>query len=1005
MMSDAKLREQTYSYFLTEAQDLLQSIEQHLFSLRQDRSAAKVHELMRAAHTLKGAAASVEFESVKTIAHSFEDVFKALFKPEVTIDAELEALLYEGYDCLRMPITAAIAGVSCQEAEVLNRAEAIFSQIRKKLGRHFDADAAIPTSAELGFDLVQSMFETGVQERLEQLESVLAAGNSTAIAETLQTQAEVFLGLAESLSLKGFGAIAQTALTALKRQPDRVQDIAKAALIDFRQGQSAVLSGDRVSGGEVSTALKQFAGLSQKPNDSVPSAWTRLKRFLRRSLLNPPTVKPEPSQNIPESNDLFTVDPAFEQLATEFAAQAELQDLGFQDLNFQDSNLQDSSSNMEFWDAEPALNDASNHAALTVSPPVVAAPPQSVAQKATLSDTIRVDLANLESLNLIASELLIYQNQQLLQDEQLQVMLVDLVDRLNRHQQMLSQLKDWASIAPERFARGGHSLATNSDLKQKFDPLELDRYNEFYVRLQRAVTEAEQLETVAEAIGFLARESRLTRGKQGRLLSNLRDDLITVRMMPIGTIFNRLPAVVQQLSETYGKTVNLRLAGTEVMVDKALAEKLYDPLLHLVRNAFDHGVEPDSLRSQQGKSIGEIEVRAYQQGNRTVIEVKDNGRGLDLQKICQRGFEQGRLPSCYVDRCSESELLNLLFEPGFSTAEQVTDLSGRGVGLDVVRSQIQAMRGTVTITSEPNQGTTFSLQLPLTLISARLLVCQAGHAIYGMISEDVIRIVSPSSAEVEQLGQQRVLHWRYEDEKQTVPIHSLSDAVTYTNRLISLQAALHSTEELRTVPALTSSILICRHQNTWVGIEVDRVLGEQELVLRPVGNTLTPPSYIYGCSVLGDGRSLLAIDAVALVERNQARSNAVPTQSTLIAKTVLVVDDSLTVRQTVAATLNRAGYQVIQAQDGLEAIAQLQQHPEIQLITCDIEMPRLNGFEFLKRYKQASQAPVVMLTSRTSEKHQQLAKQLGAAAYLTKPYDQGELLQLVEQLINAKVVQ
>ncbi|MBD1846323.1 hybrid sensor histidine kinase/response regulator [Cyanobacteria bacterium FACHB-63] len=1020
MMSDAKLREQTYSYFLTEAQDLLQSIEQHLFSLRQDRSAAKVHELMRAAHTLKGAAASVEFESVKTIAHSFEDVFKTLFKPEVTIDAELEALLYEGYDCLRMPITAAIAGVNRQEAEVLNRAEEIFSQIRKKLGRHFDANAAIPTSAELGFDLVQSMFETGVQERLEQLESVLAAGNSAAIAETLQTQAEVFLGLAESLSLKGFGAIAQTTLTALKRQPDRVQDIAKAALSDFRQGQSAVLSGDRASGGEVSTALKQFAGLSQKPNHSVPSTWTRLKQFLRRSLLNPPTAKPEPSQNIPESNDLFTIDdPAFEQLATEFAVQAELQDLGFQDLGFQDSNFQDSSfqdsnfqgsnfqdssSGMEFWDAEPALSDAS-HAALPVSPSVVAAPPQPVAQKAAPSDTIRVDLANLESLNLIASELLIYQNQQLLQDEQLQVMLVDLVDQLNRHQQMLSQLKDWAFIAPERFARGGHSLATNSDLKQKFDPLELDRYNEFYVRLQRSVTEAEQLETGAEAIGFLARESRLTRGKQGRLLSNLRDDLITVRMMPIGTIFNRLPAVVEQLSETYGKTVNLRLAGTEVMVDKALAEKLYDPLLHLVRNAFDHGIEPDSVRSQQGKLIGEIEVRACQQGNRTVIEVKDNGCGLDLQKICQRGFEQGRLPSCYVDRCSEFELLNLLFEPGFSTAEQVTDLSGRGVGLDVVRSQIQAMRGTVTIASEPNQGTTFSLQLPLTLISARLLVCQAGHAIYGMISEEVIRIVSPSSAEIEQLGQQRVLHWRYEDEKQAIPIHSLSDAVTYTNRLISLQAVLHSTEELSPVPALTSSILICRHQNTWVGIEVDRVLGEQELVLRPVGNTLTPPSYIYGCSVLGDGRSLLAINAVALVEQNQAKSNAVPTQPTPIAKTVLVVDDSLTVRQTVVATLNRAGYQVIQAQDGLEAIAQLQQHPEIQLITCDIEMPRLNGFEFLKRYKQASQAPVVMLTSRTSEKHQQLAKQLGAAAYLTKPYDQGEFIQRVEQLLNAKVAQ
>lgn len=1020
-MSDANLRDQTYSYFLTEAQDLLQSIEQNLFSLRQDRSAAKVHELMRAAHTLKGAAASVELESVKTIAHSFEDVFKALFKPEVAIDAELEALLYEGYDCLRVPITAAIAGVGCQEADVLNRAEAIFAQIRHKLGRHFDANAAIPTSAELGFDLVQSMFETGVQERLEQLESAISIGNPTAIAETLTTQVEVFLGLAESLSLKGFAAIAEVTLTALKQHPDRIHEIAQAALNDFRQGQRAVLKGDRAIGGEVSTALRQLAGLSQKSD----STWTRLKRFLRRSLTSSAsTSKPEPSQNIPEASDLFTVDPALEQVLTEFAAQAELenldlqnldlQDSGFQDAsfqnpNFQNVNLHDADSGVEFWDTEPTPIEEANYTAQSVAEPVISVSPQPAAQKAP--DTIRVDLANLESLNFIASELLIYQNQQLLQDEQLQVMLVDLVDRLNHHQQMLSYLTDWAFLAPERFSKGTQSPTVESDLKQNFDPLELDRYNELRLQLQGALTEAEQLETAAETIGFLARESRLTRSKQGRLLSNLRDDLITVRMMPIGTIFNRLPAVVQQLSETYGKTVNLRLIGTQVMVDKALAEKLYDPLLHLVRNAFDHGIEPNSVRSQQGKLIGEIEICAYQQGNRTLIEVKDNGRGLDLQKICQRGFEQGRLPSRQADRFSQTELLNLLFEPGFSTAEQVTDLSGRGVGLDVVRSQIQAMRGTVTVTSEPNQGTTFSLQLPLTLISARLLVCQAGQAIYGMISEDMIRIVSARSTEIEQLGQQRVLHWHYEDEKHTVPIHVLSDAVTYKNRLVSLQAALNSTEELRTVPGLTSSILICKHQDAWIGIEVDRVLGEQELVLRPVGNTLAPPSYVYGCSVLGDGRSLLAINPAALVEQNQtveqnqSRSNAVPTLPTPIAKTVLVVDDSLTVRQTVAAALTRAGYPVIQAQDGLEAIAQLRQHPEIQLITCDIEMPRLNGFEFLKCYKQVAQTPVVMLTSRTSEKHQQLAKQLGAAAYLTKPFNPGELLQLVDQLMNAKVVQ
>jgi CheY-like chemotaxis protein len=390
--------------------------------------------------------------------------------------------------------------------------------------------------------------------------------------------------------------------------------------------------------------------------------------------------------------------------------------------------------------------------------------------------------------------------------------------------------------------------------------------------------------------------------------------------------------------------------------------------------------------------------------------VSDDGRGIDLQAICQRGFEQQRLSSNQSAHFPQAELLNLLFEPGFSTSQGVTDLSGRGVGLDIVRSQMKAMQGNVAVTFVPNQGTTFSMQLPLTLISARLLICQAGQGIYGMISEEVAQIVSSDISEIEQLGKQRVLRWRYDGEEQTVPIHPLSRAVTYTNWLAGMQSG--GNEGLGTAPTLTSSILILKHQNSWIGIEVDRVLGEQELVLRPVGSAIAPPSYVYGCSVLGDGRSLLAIDGVGLIEQNQTKSNSVPappqpaaTQST---KSVLVVDDSMTVRQVVVATLDSAGYQVIQAQDGLDAIAQLQRHPEIQLITCDVEMPRLNGFEFLMRYQQEAQlpqVPVIMLTSRSNEKHQQLAKQLGAAAYRTKPFDQGELVQLVNQLIEGRVAQ
>nr|MCU0552927.1 response regulator [Leptolyngbya sp. Prado105] len=602
-----------------------------------------------------------------------------------------------------------------------------------------------------------------------------------------------------------------------------------------------------------------------------------------------------------------------------------------------------------------------------------------------------------------------HQNQQLLQDERLQVMLGDLLHQMEQHQRVLAQLRDWSLMAPERFPRESHLLTPGSNLKQDFDSLELDRYNDLHLLLQTVIEQAEKLDESTETIDFLARESRLSRSKQGRLLTNLRDDLMNVRMIPIGTTLNRLPQVVQQLRETYGKNVHLKLSGTQVMVDKALAEKLYDPLLHLVRNAFDHGIESDAIRQQQGKGVGEIEVRAYQQGNRTFIEVSDNGGGLDFARICQRGFEQQRLPSNQIEQVSKPDLLNVLFEPGFSTAGEVTELSGRGVGLDVVRSQLRAIKGDVSVDSIPNQGTTFSLQLPLTLISTRLLICQAGFATYGFPSDEVERILALDAVEIDQIGNQRTLRWTDEDKEHTVAIHNLGQSITYASWLVGMQA--QTPETFGAAPTLTTSILMIRRHNHWIGLEVDRVLGEQELVLRPMGSTITPPSYIYGCSVLGDGRSLLAIDAVSLIEGNLGKTSTSveikpPAQKAESPKSVLVIDDSITVRQALTMTLEEAGFRVVQAHDGLDAIAQLQRHPDIQLITCDVEMPRLNGFEFLMRYEQETQlaqVPVVMLTSRSNDKHQQLAKQLGAAAYLTKPFEPGKLVQFVYQLIAGKV--
>ena len=263
MSIDPTIRDQSLVYFLQEAPELLQVLEQELLSLREDYSITKVHTLMRTTHTLKGATASMGLESITTVAHSLEDIFKNLYKPDIVIDPEVEALLFEGYECLRTPLIAEFSGSHFNNSEIFDRAAVIFSQLQEKLGDCFDQEAYIPTSAELGFDVTQSIFEVGVTQRLEELACVIATGEPQAVASTLQAQAEVFLGLAESLHLPGFGAIASATIAALNNHPDDSVSIAQAALADFQQGQSAVLAGDRSSGGEISLALQQLAGVEE----------------------------------------------------------------------------------------------------------------------------------------------------------------------------------------------------------------------------------------------------------------------------------------------------------------------------------------------------------------------------------------------------------------------------------------------------------------------------------------------------------------------------------------------------------------------------------------------------------------------------------------------------------------------------------------------------------------------------------------------------------------------
>ncbi|QLE39205.1 hybrid sensor histidine kinase/response regulator [Nostoc sp. C052] len=1190
MITDSEIREQGYIYFLAEAPELVQIIEQELFSLSEGYSTAKIHNLMRATHTLKGGAANVGLEVIKMIAHFLEDVFKALYNPKVVVDAELQTLLLQAYECLSIALNTELIGSTVNDQELIHRATSVFSQLQEKLGDAFGADSQIPTSEELGFDIVQSVFETGVEQRLNSItDAVKNLPSDAELIEFLQSQGEVFFGLAESLNLPGLGEIAQSILSALRANPTQVRQIAEIALADLQKAQELVLKGDRTSGGEPSPDLRKLATVvsnelsEELPNNSYPGIYIineeQFYQFLttsdnnRNESVNPTTARfylkviryifgwfnhqmqiPESELNLTllvptlEGKSLlnyietwlkhfldfvqdeedspslciyrrgiiliilfaaakfqYSLKPSDSYLSGIKILQHQIYKLAKEYKNYppvtgEEKNWLDSpklqtllvikeisqaTDNLleAIWGEEANQNLAvevvktQTNDSLTVSEQLVADVPETAIEVMPDISTqinkeiedqsqyvqtknfrqpsfIRVDTERLQHLNYLAGELLIYQKRRSLQDEQIKEIIEQLIKQLNRHQTTLNELRDLPLQIQNITSQETQSFAVN------FDSLEMDVYTEFHLTLHEAIEETLQLQETTESLDLLVTQAAQISDKQENLTLNIIDSLVEARMSPLGNILNRFPHMVNKLGNVHAKLVELKLTGSEVLVDKAIAEKLYDPLLHLVRNAFDHGIETPQVRRQLAKpEQGLIEICAYHQGSQTVIEVRDDGQGLNLDRIRRKAAEFYPIQTeektrAYASNLAESELLDLIFSPGFSTANKVSEISGRGMGLDIVRTQMHALNGSISVQSLPNQGTIFTLKIPFSMTTEKLMLVQAKGVVYGLLLDSIEKIVIPSEQQIKEIEGKKVLLWNTDNDETMVSLRQLSKLIDYNDSFLN-STTPYNTSNTQDSSVAKNPVLLLRRNQGKVALEVDQIIGEQELVIRPLGNAIAPPKYIYGCSSLANGNLILIIDASLLVKSSDIQQTtlniralpvtsasstnqkvlpisghsfsstpllAASTSTTTIEtietqptysqgpdhkspKVVLVVDDAISLRQTLSLTLQKAGYQVIQAQNGVEALEKLQLHPEIQIVVSDLEMPRMNGFELLSNFRQytnLAKIPVVILTSRSAEKHRQLAQELGAKAYLTKPFLEHEFISKIKELINSK---
>jgi two-component system, chemotaxis family, sensor histidine kinase and response regulator PixL len=664
-------------------------------------------------------------------------------------------------------------------------------------------------------------------------------------------------------------------------------------------------------------------------------------------------------------------------------------------------------------------------------------PAQSIKSRLTdyyLATTVRVDLKRLTQLHNLVGELVTQENLAKLHNQQYQGIVDSVEKRFQQFDLITQELYDWLDKSQNTRAQISTSQSSPNLLpntvpgnltravklsNQDFDPLLLDHYNTLYVVAQSLMEELAQLQEAVQDIRLLTNESKYTQHKRQHTLKQVRDQLLRARMLPVADVLQRFPRMVRDLSLQHKKPVKVKLSGTQTLLDKAILEKLLDPLVHLVRNSFDHGIESQAGRIAQGKPLeGTIEIRAYARGNQTYIEVRDDGRGIDCDAIVRKIVERKLLSFDAAVQLSPQQLYDYIFMPGFSTTREVTELSGRGVGMDAVRTQVRQLKGSIAIESESGKGTAFKLRFPLTLTTAILVVFQIHNQLMALPVDTLVAVATASLDQIDVIDGQQVLLWQ--DKK--IPLYP-SEAL-----LGSYPLAKKMPTYARYVPLSETHempVLILAGETEMLAIPVDRLLQEQELVVKPFGSIAAAPLYFYGCTVLGDGSLVPVLDGQALITRSKTlsyeqllspSSNSllegndfsqlegmegmpVAKSAAIVQKTILVVDDSLTARHFLSMTLEKAGYQVMQAKDGREALDCLSLNPEIKAVFCDVEMPRMNGFEFLEQARKSlgsSAPPVIMLTSRSSDKHVQTAQSLGAKSYLTKPYLEQELLQVLD---------
>jgi chemotaxis family two-component system sensor histidine kinase/response regulator PixL len=1133
-MSQDKERE-IQLQFLEEAREYLDTIESVLLGLAGSHiDAQQMDAVLRAAHSVKGGAGMMGYQTLSQLAHRLEDSFKVMKaqRNSLEIDGSLESLLLSAVDRLRQVLTLNRQESDVDEQWLATVGSPVFDQLHDRLGDPVADDAATMLGAEDGTNVAALLFETEVEGCLGRLEGVLADPQAPCLEEELSIMAQELGGLGEMLQLEAFSSLCESILQHLEAAPGAVREIAAGALAAWRRSQALVLVGQLgslpnslslpgIEAPVAATATPLAATAAPVLEESFSSTWEEaaletwpeeelaaefdisapvevihespvlptLPSLTSDELLEEELAVPSTNASIPEvvptdfphaseiveetwlveeltqesGNDVPTVEPAM------FTSQPS-KSLSTNDVLKEpvapNHSMAPLSREVQPIGGLGAIHDSPVQSADVKWREVKPDSREGAGSKETQENTVRIPIRQLDRLNELFGELTIERNGLSLHLGRLRNLMETLTRRVSTLEQSNMRLRTaydtvatqaaiggtlrrglvqrkWGSDQSGPYHRGeeressvnslplsreevqNFSLSSSPNpsegthsLGQRFDALEMDRYSDIHLLSMEVMETIVQIQEVTSDIGLSLEDTDSTARELNQTSKQLQTQLTRLRMRPLSDLVGRFSRALRDMTLQYGKQVELKVVGKGTLIDRSILEALSDPLMHLVRNAFDHGLEDPATRTAQGKPAkGTIEIKAAHRGNQTIITVSDDGKGINLNKIRAKAEAMG-LDAELLAAASEDDLLSLIFEPGFSTAERVTDLSGRGVGMDVVRNNLKQIRGDIRVDTTPGRGTTFTLTVPFTLSVARVLLVESNGMMLAFPTDVIEEMLLLRPDQVLTAPGSEVLKW----EGEMVPLTRLGAWLTfYCPRRVTTPEGVPSISE--------PTVLMVSVGDQLHGICVDRCWGEQEVAIRQVSEPLSMPPGFASCTILGDGKVVPLIDAASFLrwiasERSQGTSTLrnLPLMSRVESPateseeetmppvahsetpkdTILVVDDSINVRRFLALALEKAGYLVEQAKDGQDAVEKLLGGAKVSAVICDIEMPRLDGYGFLARIKSDpyyESLPIAMLTSRTGDKHRQLAMTLGASAYFSKPYNERELLSTLKQMI------